>query len=125
MLKRHPISNKFWSSTIYAFNRTKRKEFLTFFWRSNRTFNNVTCFQAVLLNLSLRNVNIIRRRKIIIVRRTQKAVTVRHNFQNARTFYYTFKIIYRLLWLLRLLLATLLSITLLACFLIFLILNRL
>src|SRR5690606_4442033 len=83
MFKRNSISYIIWRSTIDLIDFDQREIFFTFFWRSNFTRYGVTGFQTEASNLRMRNINIVWRRYIVIIRRSSEATVIWHNFQTA------------------------------------------
>jgi len=93
MVKRYSISNIFRSTSINFFYFNQWEIFFSFFRWANWSFYHISCFQAKKLNLGLRNIYIIGRCQIIIIRRAQKTVAVGHHFKNSVSCKYTFKFI--------------------------------
>ena len=66
--------------------------------RPDLSDNGVSCLQGIGLNLILRDIYIVRRVEIVIVRRTEESVTVRHDLQYALSFYDTVILRFLRLW---------------------------
>src|SRR5207237_2036786 len=60
-----------------------RKIFFTFMRRTHLAADSVAGFQVEFADLRRRNVNVVGAGKVVVVRRTQEAVTVRQDFQHS------------------------------------------
>ena len=52
-------------------------------WRADVTLYNIARFKPETLNLVGCNINVIRRRQIVVVARAKEAIAIWHNFENA------------------------------------------
>ncbi len=67
MLEGYAVAHELRRAAVNRLNIAEREKFLAFLWRTNRTFDNVAGFESVLLDLCLRNVDVVGRRKVVIV----------------------------------------------------------
>jgi hypothetical protein len=96
-IERNPVTYPLRSETVDKLDLYEREVLVALFRRTDLSGHGVPVLESVLLNLVLRNVNVIRRIEIIVVRRTKEAEAVRHDFKDTGSLYRT--LILRDLWL--------------------------
>ena len=93
MIERYPVAHIFGRAAIDFFDLHEREIFFPLFGRANRTFHHIAGLQAEQLDLRLRYIHVVGRRKVIVIRRTEEPISVGHHFQNADTGQYSIEII--------------------------------
>jgi len=93
VIERNTIPDCIGSFPVYFFHLDQRKILLSFFRRPYRSFYGISGLQTEQLDLALRNIDIIGRVKVIVIRGTQKAISIGHNFQYTRIQNNTFEFI--------------------------------
>ena len=93
MVERNPVANKHRVESVDFYNLCQREILLAFLRRTDSTFNGIAGLKTEKLYLRLRNVHIIGRIQVVIVRRTQESIVFGHNLQHAGHRHYIGKIV--------------------------------
>lgn len=83
MLEWQAVSNLRRFAPVDLVNARQREVFLAFAWRSNMTQDGIACLQSETLHLSIGDIDIIGRRKVIIVAGTKEPIAIGHDFEHA------------------------------------------
>ena len=81
VLKRHAFLRQFGTKTVDADHFVHREKFLRLRVQTDGALYRVTRFETVLAHLVFADIDIVRRGEVVVVRRTQKTVSVRRAFQ--------------------------------------------
>ena len=117
-IKRHPVTDVVRSTSVDVLDPHEREVLVTLLRRTDLTGDGVTGFEGIILYLTLADIDVVRGVEIIVVRRTEKTITVRHDLQNTRRLHSTVKLDFRsfrpLIWILEILLGLLLLVRVLS-----------
>ena len=87
-VERHPVTYVLRSTSVDSVDLDQRKILVTFPGRANLADDGVSRLKGITLNLILRHIDIIRRVKVIVVRGTEKSISVGHDLQDSLGLHY-------------------------------------
>ena len=88
----NPVADEFRCAAVYELDANKREVLVSLTGRTDFTGDGVSVLERILLYLLLGDIDVVRAVKIIVIRGTQEAVAVRHDFKDARSLYGTLKL---------------------------------
>ena len=86
VVERYTVAHKFGRHSVNLIHLYEGEIFLAVVCGAYGTLDNVAGLEAIMPYLILRNIYVVGRCKIVVVRRAQEAVVVGHNFENALYF---------------------------------------
>ena len=82
MFERNAVAHKSCITAVDFRNLYEREILFAFLRRTDNTFYHIPCLQTEQLDLRLRHIDIIGRRKVVVIRRTQESISILHDFQH-------------------------------------------